>query len=83
MGIGPIPAIRTLPTAKALKVDPGLTGFLDIEQTSASKEDTFTPGDETAPGGQDDAAPEEEEHQQQASEESPEDNANPSVDLFA
>ena len=55
MGIGPIPAIRTLPTAKALKVDPGLTGFLDIEQTSASKEDTFTPGDETAPGGQDDA----------------------------
>jgi hypothetical protein len=82
MEIGPIPAIRTTPTAKTLKEDPRLTGFLDIEQTSAPKEDTFSSGDERMSGGQDGDSPEEEQHQEPA-EETSADDSSPTVNLFA
>jgi hypothetical protein len=82
MEIGPIPAIRTLPTARILKEDPRLTGFLDIEQIAASKEDTFSSGDERMSGGQDGDAPDDEQHQEPA-EETSADDSSPTVNLFA
>jgi hypothetical protein len=82
MEIGPIPAIRAVSPSKMLKVDPCLANFLDIEQTSPSKEDTFSRGDESASGGQD-AEAQEPEQEELSKEEEEDGEPAPTVNLFA
>jgi|GEM_PF-1860686 hypothetical protein len=83
MEIGPLPAIRAIPVANTLKEDPGLTSFLDVEQTSAPKEDTFSRGGEEKMSGGQDGDQQDQDEQKQPADEASTDDPSPTVNLFA
>ena len=53
MEIGPIPAIRVVPTAKALKTGPPFSELLEIENAPEPKKDTFSHSEDQSARGQD------------------------------
>ena len=56
MEISLIPGIRALPVMKTPPADPHLSGVLDIENSSAPGDDSYSGSGKKASGGQDDEA---------------------------
>ncbi len=82
MEIGPIPAIRAVPTAKVLKPGPRFSELLEIEDAPEPMKDTFSHAEDQTARGQDSESETEEQAQPDGAD--PERrNSGPSVNVFA